>query len=141
MKREEDLDLRREFARLRNEGSTAVPSFARTLDAARQRAAERSRPRRWAWAAAAPLAAAAAFALWITPSQETRQSTTAPTEVALGSVLESWETPTDYLLDTPGTDLLDSTLEIGETDLYEIELPTEPEPRTDSSQTVRRRYA
>jgi hypothetical protein len=140
MKTDEDLELREEFARLRREELATLPPFARTIAAARAKVGDRARPRRWAFAIAAPLAAAAALALWLVASPETPQ-TAGPTEVALGGTLESWDTPTDYLLDAPGTDLLDSLLDLDETDLYEVELTTDPEPRADSPESGIRRYA
>jgi hypothetical protein len=141
MKTDEDLDLRQEFSRLRREEVATLPAFARTLAGARRKAIDRPRPHRWGFVLAAPLAAAAALAVWMIASQETPRTTTAPTEVALGTTLDTWGTPTDYLLDAPGTDLLDSTLDLGETDFYELELTTDFDPRADSSANGHRRHA
>jgi hypothetical protein len=140
MKTDEDLDLRQEFARLRREEVATLPAFERTLAVARRKAANRPHPRRWAFALTVPLAAAAALALWVVGTQETPQTTTTPTEVALGATFESWETPTDYLLDALGVNLLDTVPELGDTDSYDMELTTDLEPRADSSAGGVRRY-
>lgn len=139
MKTDEDLDLRQEFVRLRREEAAMLSPFRSTLDAVRRRASARPRPIRWGFAVAAPLAATAALALWLLARQETPQSTAAPTEVA--AALENWSTPTDYLLDSPGIDLLDSLPELGDTDSYDMQLTTDLEPRADSSASGTRRYA
>lgn len=141
MKTDEDLDLQQEFARLRREEVAVVPPFARTLNAARGKAPDRARPLRWGFALAAPLAAAAAVALWVVAAHQAPQPTTTTTEVALHTSLEGWDTPTDYLLDAPGIDLLDSLPELGDTDSYDIELTTDLEPRAESSARGLRRYA
>jgi hypothetical protein len=121
MKPDEDLDLRQEFARLRQEEDATLPTFARTLAAVRRKADDRTRPRRWGLVLAAPLAAAAALALWLVGSPDSPQ-TAAPTEIALDATLASWGTPTDYLLDAPGTYLLGTVPELGETDSYDTAL-------------------
>jgi hypothetical protein len=141
MKADEDLDLRQEFIRLRQEESDALPTFARTLATARREAVDRPRPRRWGFTLAVPLAAAAALALWLVGSQYTTQTTTTPTEVALGTALEGWETPTDYLLDALGTNLLDTLPDLGDTDSYDVETTTDLEPRANSTAGGVRRYA
>jgi hypothetical protein len=121
MKPDEDLDLRQEFVRLRQEEVATLPTFARTLGAARRMADDRIRPPRWGLLLAAPLAAAAALALWLVGAPESSPMA-APTEVALSATLENWDTPTDYLLDAPGTYLLDTVPAFGETDSYDTAL-------------------
>lgn len=136
MNTKEDHDLRQEFQRLRQEELAAVPSFERTVAAARRKGADPARPRRWSLGFAVPLVAAAAFALWWVGALETPIATKPGTEVALG-----WDMPTDYLLDGPGYDLLDTTPDLGDSDVYDIELTTDLEPHADSSADGAWRYA
>lgn len=140
MRANEDLDLRQEFVRLRREETATVPAFAPTLEAARRKAAGRPSSARWGFALAMPLAAAAGLALWLVAGQETPSPSATPTEVALGAPLENWATPTDYLLDGPGIELLDSLPELGDADSYDTELTTDIEPQADASVGGLRRY-
>jgi hypothetical protein len=139
MKADEDLDLRQEFVRLRREEATTAPTFARTIAAARRRDADRSAPGRWRFTLATSFAAAAALAIWLAVSSNSSTTTggKAPLEVSL----DDWNTQTDYLLEAPGIDLIDSFPDLDDTSSYDVKLTTDVEPRADSSLSGFRRYA
>jgi len=102
-----DRDLRERFAALRREEEAQAPGFmARPVPGPRQV---------WPWspgaltAAATCLAAIAAVALWLgTASHRMRQEPGKP----VASITE-WKPQTDFLLETPGRELLGTVPAIG----------------------------
>ena len=113
--RADDAALRDRFAALRREEERQAPEFA-SLWPGRARA-----PRgktRWLVAAACALIVVAAV-LWL------RSAGRKPADVSLAE----WKAPTDFLLETPGRDLLRTVPEIGEWRGYTVAFPgTRPEP-------------
>ena len=101
----EERGLRDLFAQQRADESARAPSFASTMASARRRD-RRAGGRRTMWLGAAAAAAAViAVALVMMPRRagdETRRMT-----AELSSV--GWRSPTDFLLETPGAELLRTT--------------------------------
>jgi hypothetical protein len=100
---ENEPDLRALFAHLKEEQRARTPSFHATVAAARRR---RPRPRR-----ALRVAAAAAAIVVISLAYQQREAAVrrerARAEVRHGLLAGSrWATPTDFLLNTPGSRLL-----------------------------------
>ena len=93
--------LRRRFAGLRREEQQWMPEFATTW------AQKTSVPRSWKrWFAVATCALIAlATLLWM-------RSTKRPENNTVASITE-WKAPTDFLLETPGRELLRTVPEIG----------------------------
>ena len=103
----EDSRLRTHFANLREEDRGAAPSFGRTLAAAAT-FSRRSSTLRTALARIA-LAAMPVLAIAVMLSVRThRSSGAAPRELA------AWSSPTAFLLETPGKQLLNQTPRLGE---------------------------
>lgn len=97
-----DEQLRRRFAGLRQEDERGVPSFA-VLWRSRQRKPERRI--RWVFATGATaIVFAGLFWLWAVRH--------GPETTTVASITE-WKAPTDFLLETPGRDLLRTVPEIG----------------------------
>jgi hypothetical protein len=92
--------LRERFGSLRAELSAVTPAF--NVVANRPRPAKRAR-----WELAAAAVAAAALVLWVTGVNRD-----ATTETGLDLSTTAWIAPTDFLLDTPGRDLLRTLPEI-----------------------------
>ncbi len=94
----DDRDLRERFAAIRHEEETRAPAFRRPSPCVH--VARRPHPR--LAVAAACLALTIAAAAWLVigshPAVQPREQTTAS--------LTSWKPATDFLLDTPGRDLL-----------------------------------
>jgi hypothetical protein len=113
-----DTELRRLFRELARTDETSAPSFRELR--ARARASDlggrRNRSARLVAALALVGALAVALSLLFPPRGER------PGEVVTGSLsLSSWSAPTDFLLETPGRELLDSTPRIG---VGPLEIPT-----------------
>jgi hypothetical protein len=102
-----DNTLRRGFAALRREEDQQTPEFATLW---RSRARAQRRQARWFAAAACALIALLAF-LWIRSVQRR------PDDKTVASITE-WKAPTDFLLETPGRELLRTVPEIGEWQVY-----------------------
>lgn len=110
----DDADLRASFSRLREEERGRAPDFRRAWAAARSRRRPRRRSPLLAVAAsAAGLAALAGiFGLavlgerWLASGPPGR-ATSPPTALA------DWRSPTDFLLETPGQDLLHTPQRLG----------------------------
>jgi hypothetical protein len=102
-----DNTLRRGFAALRREEDQQTPEFATLW---RSRARAQRRQARWFAAAACALIALLAF-LWIRSVQRR------PDDKTVASITE-WKAPTDFLLETPGSELLRTVPEIGEWQVY-----------------------
>lgn len=88
------MDLQERFARLRAEERTRVPPFR----------VQKRPKRRLAWA----LAATAALVLLILIAQPRRTTFSNDDRAAAHSVAE-WQPPTEFLLTTPGSELLFTT--------------------------------
>ena len=113
-----DDRLRRRFAALRREEDQQAPEFATLW---RARAGARRRQARWFAAAACMLVALLAL-LWIRSVQRR------PDDKTVASITE-WKAPTDFLLETPGRDLLRTVPEIGEWQVYTAMPGATPSPR------------
>jgi|SRR5579864_904808 len=97
----EDSDLRTQFANLREEDRNAAPPFQRTASA---RATSSSRGHSWRIA----LAAIPVLAIAVLFSLRSHRSTDAvPRDIA------AWSSPTAFLLDTPGKQILTQTPKLG----------------------------
>ena len=121
----DDADLRERFGRMRREEAGAAPGFRHTLTRARARAAASSRLRWPIGAAALTALGVAGLMLWLggpigTP--DTRD------ELPLGEAVGSWRTPTDVLLETPGSELLRTLPDLRSPGLR-LERPTSHTPR------------
>jgi hypothetical protein len=99
-----DEDLRERFAALRREDEALASAFE-----IRSRARGHSRVKGGLFAAAACLAAAIALVLWLRPVFEPPREV--PAEPAVS--ITQWRVPTEFLLDTPGGELLRSVPAFG----------------------------
>lgn len=104
-----DPDLEQAFAALRRQEQRDGPAFASVWQAAgRPRRSRRVRPFVLA-AAAAPVVAAALLAAWLI-----RPGGPAPSHPAAGApTLSAWRPATDFLLRTPGREILGETPPLG----------------------------
>jgi hypothetical protein len=109
--------LRRRFAALRREEEQHAPEFARLWQA---RAGARRLRARWFAATACLLIALLAF-LW------TRSAKRRPEEKTVASITE-WKAPTDFLLETPGRELLRTVPQIGQWHVYTVMPGATPSP-------------
>lgn len=119
----DDRDLRELFARLRQEDRARLPAF---------RAPALREPSRWMWSA--PVAVAAVIALiavmlaW--PDRPSR-------DVVLHVVdpgAAVWQSPTDFLLITPGSELLRTVPAVGSPDDW---TPIDPRGRSPAPESTR----
>ena len=110
--------LRRRFAALRREEDQQAPEFARLWQ---PRAGTRRRQAR-RFAAVASLLVALLALLWIRSVQRR------PDDKTVASITE-WKAPTDFLLVTPGSELLRTVPEIGEWQVYTAMPGATPSPR------------
>ena len=113
-----DTELRRLFRELARTDETSAPSFRELRARARTSDLGGRRNRSVRLVAALALVGALAVALSLLfPPRGAR-----PGEVVTGSLsLSSWSAPTDFLLETPGRELLDSAPRIG---VGLLEIPT-----------------
>lgn len=102
-----DADLRAAFAALRSEESAQAPSFEAVLGAASRGAVRRRRP--WLVPALTGTIAAAAVVVAVLAVRHTPDA-----HVPAGVRIEEWTAPTDFLLETPGRDFLETVPRIGE---------------------------
>jgi hypothetical protein len=110
--------LRRGFATLRREEDQHAPEFARLWQAG---TGARRRQTGWFVAIACALIALLAF-LWIRSVQRRSDDKT------VASITE-WKAPTDFLLETPGRELLRTVPQIGEWQVYNAMPGATPSPR------------
>ena len=111
-----DDDLRDRFAALRREEEPQAPEFAALLPGMAGRS--RRRDGRRILGATALVIIAAAVILWLRPAPPaTRQEPGRP-----AASLTQWRAPTDFLLETPGRDMLRTVPAIGVWQGY-IEVP------------------
>ena len=108
-----DTDLRARFHELRDEVNASAPPFLATATPKTKR-----RPVRWALGTVGATAALALL-LWTTVFRSGR-----PAESIIDLSLVAWTAPSDYLLETPGRDLLRSLPEIETTVVAPI--PADP---------------
>jgi hypothetical protein len=101
----DDTHLRRQFASLRRAEAASTPSFQAVIGDARRR----PRDARWGLAIAAGIVMTAIGGLILRTSQ--------PPEAAIPRArvpeLADWRAPTDFLLDTPGRELLQTIPDFG----------------------------
>lgn len=108
--------LQRRFAVLRREEGEHAPEFGRLWH---DRANARRRQTRWFMAAACVLVALAL--LWIRSVQRRHDDKT------VASITE-WKAPTDFLLETPGCELLRTVPKIGQWYVYTATPVAPPSP-------------
>jgi hypothetical protein len=101
-----DADLRAAFGAVRSEDAAGAPSFEAVL-ARSQRGTDRQLP--WLVPAVTGTVAAAAVAIAVIAAAR-RPEPHVPTAVSI----EKWTAPTDFLLETPGRELLETMPVIGE---------------------------
>lgn len=94
-----EFDLRDRFAALRREEEQGAPPFAAFRQAART---HRPASRRWLLAPAAVAAALCLVLVWPTG----RTATPPPAPPGASLALADWRPPTDFLLQTPGREIL-----------------------------------
>jgi hypothetical protein len=114
----DDRDVRESFAALRREDDAASPAFDPMWDRAARRHASRrsaraSRQALWAAAGVACLAGATILYRAASPPPETVSDDVA-------RAFAEWRAPTDFLLRTPGRELLETVPRIG------VDLPSGP---------------
>jgi hypothetical protein len=122
MAEDEDRELRRHFAAQRREELEEAPPFRRVWAAARASRAN-GRPRRrgrLAAAAAAALTLALLALLWRRPERGP-----APDPETSASIAQ-WKSPTDFLLATPGRELLSTVPSLGAPSITGLSLPMPP---------------
>jgi hypothetical protein len=112
-----DREMRELFARLKEEDRAHTPSFDATLAAGLARRVSRHSLRRHTWALSAVAAAAAIVVAVLLRSAEQgagsqdqphRSPLRSPPARFAGTRAVAWSFPTDFLLKTPGSDLLRS---------------------------------
>lgn len=118
---DEDRDLRDRFARLKREDRSIVPTFRAPM------ASERPRPR---WPVPTAIAAAIVLIAFLIARPDRPSETSL--HVDLGSA--SWRSPTDFLLDTPGSDMLRRVPAVGSPDDW---APIDPRKRAPQSESLR----
>ena len=122
---DDDRELRDRFARLRHEDRSRVPAFRAPV------AGEASKPM---WPI--PIAIAAAIALIAFVIARPDGPREASLHVDLGAA--SWQSPTDFLLNTPGRDMLRRVPAVGSPDDW---TPFDPRTRAPQSESTRSQRA
>ena len=121
---ESDRRLRRLFEAARDGDRTGAPSFARTWEAARRRAGQRSPTLRrpaplWGWATLAAAALVAVAFVTLRPGRDGRPDDL-EREIALACEISAWEGPTSGLAALTTLPLLD---EVPSLSLSSLALP------------------
>jgi hypothetical protein len=111
MNEEEDRDLRRRFAALRDEDAQDTPDFARLWRQARARHERRPSRRIAAWLV---VAAGTAALLVAAVGRYRRPSPVSPDETSTMPSLSQWRPSTDFLLRTPALEVLTTVPALGE---------------------------
>lgn len=110
--RDDDRDLREQFVRLRDSSAAGASAFGDVI--ARGRARRARSAARWRAGAGGVAVAALALLLWNTRHNRgdgaPAVANVSPLAVDLGAV--TWRGPTDFLLDTPGREFLQSVPEL-----------------------------
>jgi hypothetical protein len=104
---EDDPDLRHQFTALRNEEQTRTPEFVDLLH--RENVRPRSKSFSRLIAASALLAVTIASIFWIRPALHALHRDAGKAVVSI----TEWKSPTAFLLDTPGRDILQTVPRIG----------------------------
>ena len=113
-----DIDLRQRFATLREEAEQGAPDFQSLLRS--KRAAPSARRFAPTLAVSVAVAVLAAGILWTASDRARHYSNDA------GAVVLAWKTSTDFLLETPGREVLFTIPRIGERPMSAEPLPTLP---------------
>jgi hypothetical protein len=106
-RQDDEADLRAAFANMRREDAAGAPSFEAVVAAASRVGADRRRP--WLVPALTGTAAAAALVVAVTAIVR-RPEPRAPAAISI----DEWTAPTDFLLETPGHEFLETVPRIGE---------------------------
>jgi hypothetical protein len=117
MAEDEDRELRRRFAAQRREELETAPPFRRVWAAARAKRPPRPRVR---------LAVAAAVALTFVALLWLRPDTGPAPESGTSLSIAQWRSPTDFLLATPGSELLSTVPALGGPAIRGLSLPLPP---------------
>ena len=122
----DDLEIRKRFAAMRDENGANTPGFEEVL----QRVPPKPYigPRVLAPAACLVVAAAIVTVLRTSPDH------TASAPDIAGLSLAQWRAPTDFLLDTPGRELLYAVPRIGDADTLDLFPNPHTGPRRPTSQ-------
>jgi len=104
----DDRDLHEAFATLRREEEAQVPIFSLAFEAERNQRRRRLPGKLIAWSAT--VAATIAIALWMLPGSRAPYQEHARIQTAS---ITTWKPPTDFLLNTPGRELLQDVPAIG----------------------------
>jgi len=104
LRQDGEREIAQALDRLRKSDEASAPPFHATLERARRGRASRRPAFRPALAAAALLAVIAAF-LFFDSKRPSAPRRPVPATSSAGSALASWESPTDFLLDTPASEL------------------------------------
>jgi hypothetical protein len=107
VRQDADADLRAAFAALRREEGAHAPSFEAVLRGAARGAVRRRRP--WLVPALTGTIAAAALVMAMIAVRHPPDP-----RIPAGAGIEAWTAPTDFLLETPGRDFLETVPRIGE---------------------------
>jgi hypothetical protein len=102
----DDSHLRERFASLRQADAASAPSFERVMGIARNRSNDAG----WRIAIAACILVVAVAGVTLRVSHPPE----APTTRAPAPTLADWRAPTDFLLDTPGRELLHTVPDFGQ---------------------------
>lgn len=106
-RQDDDADLRVAFAAIREEDAAGVPAFEAVLAGASRGRTERRRP----WLLPTLTGTVAAAALAVAGIAVMRRPEPRLPKVA---VIEQWTAPTDFLLETPGREFLETVPSIGD---------------------------
>ncbi len=110
---DQDPELRGRFARLRREDEAGAPKFAASLREAERARGGRPLEKKLAWGVAAGAAVVMVVALGVAQRWlQWRDSPAGPAHALEASILD-WTAPTDFLLETPGAELLRTTPALG----------------------------
>jgi hypothetical protein len=105
-RRDDEADLRAAFAGMRREDAAGAPAFEAVVTAASRGVAKRRRP--WLVPTLTGTVAAAALAVAVTAVLRRPEP-----RIPATRTIEEWIAPTDFLLETPGRELLETVPEIG----------------------------
>lgn len=106
-----DERIRHLFREAREQDEREAPSFARTWNAARSRhVPERETPWMLAWNVATALFIVIGVAATLLMRPATRHDDSSP---PVATSISSWQSPTDFLLSTPGSQFLQSLPSLG----------------------------
>ena len=107
----DDPEIRRRFAALRDENGARTPGFEEVL--------RRDRPKPYIGMRVLAVACLVVAATIVTLLRTSHELTSSAPDIA-GLSLARWRAPTDFLLDTPGRELLYAVPRIGEADALDL---------------------